>query len=44
MKRRLAILLALVGTLLGLGFALAGGASAHATVVTSDPVDGSRLA
>jgi copper transport protein len=43
-KRQLAILLALVGTLLGLGFALAGGASAHATVVTSDPVDGSRLA
>jgi copper transport protein len=42
--RRLAILLALVGALLGLGFALAGGASAHATVVASDPADGSRLA
>jgi copper transport protein len=43
-RRRLAILVAFVGTLLGIGLALAGGASAHATVVTSDPVDGSRLA
>ena len=43
-KRRLAILLALLGAFLGLGFALAGGASAHATVVASDPADGSRLA
>jgi copper transport protein len=41
--RRFAILLGLVGALLGLGFTLAGGASAHATVVTSDPTDGSRL-
>lgn len=30
--------------MLGLGVALAGVASAHATVVASDPVDGSRLA
>ncbi|MEP7180271.1 MAG: copper resistance protein CopC [Pseudonocardiales bacterium] len=44
MRRRFAILLALVATVLGLGLGLAGVAAAHATVVTSDPVDGSRLA
>ncbi len=36
-------LLALVAGLLGLGLLLAGPASAHASVVASDPADGSRL-
>jgi copper transport protein len=43
MRRRLAGLLVLVATLLGVGLALAGTASAHATVVSTDPTDGSRL-
>jgi len=43
MRRRLPALLVLLGAILGIGLALAGGASAHATVVGSDPVDGSRL-
>ena len=43
MRRRLAALFALIGAILGIAFGLAGGASAHATVVGSDPVDGSRL-
>lgn len=38
----LALLVPLVG-LLGVGLLLAGPAAAHATVVTSDPADGSRL-
>jgi copper transport protein len=41
--RRLAALLVLLGTVLGIGFALAGAASAHASVVGSTPTDGSRL-
>jgi copper transport protein len=44
MSRRLAALAVLLGTLLGAGFVLAGAASAHASVVTSDPADGARLA
>jgi copper transport protein len=43
MRRRLAVLLVLLGAILGIGVALAGGASAHASVVASDPSDGSRL-
>lgn len=43
MRRRLAALLVLLGAVLGIGFALAGAASAHASVVGSDPLDGSRL-
>ncbi|MCW2497116.1 copper resistance protein CopC [Jatrophihabitans sp.] len=41
--RRLGALLLMLGALLGAGFALAGAASAHATVVSSDPLDGTRL-
>lgn len=41
--RRFAALLVLLGAILGLSLALAGSASAHASVVSSDPVDGSRL-
>lgn len=44
MSRRLAALAVLLGTLLGAGFVLAAAASAHASVVTSDPADGARLA
>jgi copper transport protein len=44
MRRRLAALLVLLGAVLGAGFVLAGGASAHASVISSDPADGSRLA
>jgi copper transport protein len=43
MRRRLLALGLLLGTLLGTGLVLAGSAAAHATLVTSDPVDGSRL-
>jgi copper transport protein len=43
MGRRLASLFVLLGAILGFGFALAAGAAAHATVVSSNPVDGSRL-
>jgi copper transport protein len=43
MRRRLVALGLLLGGLFGAGLALAGSASAHASVVTSDPVDRSRL-
>ena len=43
MRRRLLALLLMLGALLGAGFALASAASAHATVVSSDPLDGTRL-
>ncbi len=43
MIRRLAALLVLLGAVLGIGFAFAGAASAHATVVGTTPTDGSRL-
>lgn len=43
MTRRLFGGLALLGALLGTGLLLAGPASAHATVVASDPGDGTRL-
>jgi copper transport protein len=42
-RRRLAALLVLLGATLGAGFVLAGAASAHASVVVTDPADGSRL-
>jgi copper transport protein len=41
-RRLLAVLVMLAG-LLGAGLLLAPGASAHATIVATDPVDGSRL-
>jgi copper transport protein len=41
--RRFAALLLLLGALFALGLSFAAGASAHASVVASDPVDGSRL-
>jgi copper transport protein len=43
-SRRALALGLLVAALFGLGFGLAGPASAHASVVSSDPIDGSRLA
>ena len=43
MMRRFVALLLMLGALLGGGLALAGAASAHATVVSSDPLDGARL-
>jgi len=43
MRRRLATLVLLLSGLLGVGVLAAGGASAHATVAGSSPVDGSRL-
>jgi copper transport protein len=42
-RRRLATLAALVGVLFGIGLALAGDASAHASVVATEPVNGARL-
>src|SRR5690348_13843637 len=42
-RRRLGTLVLLVAALFGTGLALAGAASAHASVVSSDPADGSRL-
>ncbi|HEU5006814.1 MAG TPA: copper resistance protein CopC [Jatrophihabitantaceae bacterium] len=42
-RRRLGVLALLFAALFGLGLALAGAASAHASVVSSDPADGSRL-
>ncbi|MDT4894334.1 MAG: copper transport protein [Pseudonocardiales bacterium] len=44
MRRRLVALSVLLGGLLGAGTVLAASASAHASVVASDPVDGARLA
>ena len=41
--KRLLSLGVLLGALFGVGVALAASASAHASVVASDPVDGSRL-
>jgi copper transport protein len=41
--RRLGALIGLLAALLGVAFVLAGAASAHATLVSSDPIDGSRL-
>jgi copper transport protein len=43
-RRRLVVVLLFLGTLLGAGLLLAGSASAHASVVSTDPADGSRLA
>ena len=42
-RRRLGVLALLLAALFGTGLALAGAASAHATVVSSDPADGARL-
>ena len=42
-RRRLGTLALLLGALFALGVALAANASAHASVVASDPVNGSRL-
>jgi copper transport protein len=42
-RRRLGTLALLLAALFGTGLALAGAASAHASVVSSDPADGSRL-
>jgi copper transport protein len=44
MRRRLLALSLLLGGLFGVGIAVATSASAHATVVSSDPVNGARLA
>lgn len=43
-RRRVVVVLALLAGLLGATLLLAGPAAAHASLVTSDPVDGSRLA
>jgi copper transport protein len=42
-RRRLGTLALLLAAVLGTGLALAGAASAHASVVSSDPADGARL-
>ncbi|MDT4936593.1 MAG: hypothetical protein QOG80_264, partial [Pseudonocardiales bacterium] len=43
MRRAVVALLLLVGALLGTGVVFAASADAHASLVASDPINGSRL-